>query len=65
MQLLDLGVGDYITADMCDHIRINSLFISPKVRRAVNDGMADFTPVFLHEIPLLFRSGRMVLDVTF
>lgn len=63
VQLLDLGVGDYITPDMADHIRINSLFISGKVRKAVNDGMADFTPVFLHEIPLLFRTGRLVLDV--
>lgn len=63
VQLLDLGVGDYITPDMSDHIRINSLFVSGKVRKAVNDGMADFTPVFLHEIPLLFRSGRLVLDV--
>ncbi|NWG17585.1 MAG: acetyl-CoA hydrolase/transferase family protein [Chloroflexi bacterium] len=63
VQLLDLGVGDYITPDMSDNIRINSLFLSGKVRKAVNDGMADFTPVFLHEIPLLFRSGRLVLDV--
>ncbi len=63
VQLLDLGVGDYITPEMADHIRINSLFISGKVRKAVNDGMADFTPVFLHEIPLLFRTGRLGLDV--
>jgi acetyl-CoA hydrolase len=63
VQLLDLGVGDYITPDLHEHIRINSLFISAKVRKAVNQGMADFTPCFLHEIPLLFRSGRLVLDV--
>ncbi|MBL8156308.1 MAG: acetyl-CoA hydrolase/transferase family protein [Anaerolineae bacterium] len=63
VQLLDLGAGDYITADMADHFRINSLFISSKVRKLVNDGLADFTPCFLGEIPLLFRSGRLVLDV--
>lgn len=63
VQVLDLGAGDYITAEMSDHIRVNSLFISPKVRKAVNQGLADFTPVFLHEIPSLFRSGRLVLDV--
>lgn len=63
VQVLDLGAGDYITPEMSDHIRINSLFISSKVRKAVNDGMADFTPVFLHEIPLLFRTGRLLLDV--
>lgn len=63
VQLLDLGAGDYITAEMAQHIRINSLFISGKVRPLVNAGVADFTPVFLSEIPSLFRSGRLVLDV--
>ncbi|MCC6893649.1 MAG: acetyl-CoA hydrolase/transferase family protein [Anaerolineae bacterium] len=63
VQLLDLGAGDYITATMAEHIRINSLFISGKVRQAVNAGMADFTPVFLSDIPHLFTSGRLVLDV--
>jgi 4-hydroxybutyrate CoA-transferase len=63
VQLLDLGAGDYITAEMADHIHINSLFISGKVRPLVNSGVADFTPVFLSEIPKLFRTGRLVLDV--
>jgi 4-hydroxybutyrate CoA-transferase len=63
VQVLDLGAGNYVTPEMHEHIRINSLFVSPKVRRAVNEGMADFTPVFLSEIPYLFRSGRLVLDV--
>jgi acetyl-CoA hydrolase len=63
VQLLDLGAGDFITPEMSEHIRINSLFISSKVRRGVNEGLADFTPVFLYEIPTLFRSGRLVLDV--
>ncbi|MBZ0293990.1 MAG: 4-hydroxybutyrate CoA-transferase, partial [Anaerolineae bacterium] len=44
-------------------IRINSVFISSNVRKAVNNGLADFTPVFLSEIPLLFKRGRLVLDV--
>ncbi len=65
VQLLDLGAGDYITADISEHIRINSLFISGKVRPIVNSGHADFTPVFLNEIPRLFRTGRLVLDVAF
>ncbi|MEO8607446.1 MAG: acetyl-CoA hydrolase/transferase C-terminal domain-containing protein [Chloroflexota bacterium] len=63
VQVLDLGAGDYITAEMSEHIRINSLFMSSKVRKLVNAGLADFTPVFLSEIPNLFRSGRLVLDV--
>lgn len=63
VQVLDLGAGDYFTAEMSDHIRINSLFMSGRVRKLVNAGLADFTPVFLSEIPNLFRSGRLVLDV--
>jgi 4-hydroxybutyrate CoA-transferase len=63
VQVLDLGAGNYITAEMSDHIRINSLFLSGKVRNLVNQGVADFTPVFLSEIPHLFRSGRLVLDI--
>ncbi len=63
IQLLDLGPSDWITSEMAEHIRINSLFLSPNVRKAVNAGLADFTPVFLSEIPRLFRVGRLVLDI--
>ncbi len=63
VQLLDLGAGDYITAEMSDHIRINSLFMGGKVRKLVNTGFADFTPIFLSDIPDLFKSGRLVLDL--
>jgi 4-hydroxybutyrate CoA-transferase len=63
VQLLGFGPDEYITPHMSEHIRINSLFIAPNIRKAINTGLADFTPVFLSEIPLLFRSGRLVLDV--
>lgn len=62
-QLLGLGPGDYITEEMADSIRLNSLFIAPNTRNAINNGLADFTPVFLSEVPGLFTSGRLVLDV--
>lgn len=63
LQLLGFGPGKFITPDLADHIRINSLFISANVRDAINQGLADFTPVFLSEIPLLWRSGRLAMDV--
>ncbi len=63
VQLLGFGPDEYITPDISQNIRINSLFIAPNIRKAVNSGLADFTPVFLSEIPKLFRSGRLVLDV--
>lgn len=43
--------------------RINSLFVSPNIREAVNDGRGDYVPVFLSEIPNLFRNGILPLDV--
>lgn len=43
--------------------RINSLFVSPNVREAVNNGQGDYVPVFLSEIPNLFRRGILPLDV--
>ncbi len=63
VQLLDMGPSGYITPQMSEHIRVNAMFISGNVRQAINDGLADFTPIFLSEIPKLFRSGRVPLDV--
>jgi len=63
VQLLGMGTGDYITPDMAQHIRLNSLFLAPNVRVAVGQGLADFTPCHLSQIPLLFRSGRLPLDI--
>lgn len=43
--------------------RMNSLFVSECVRGAVNDGRADYVPIFLSEIPLLFKRNILPLDV--
>jgi 4-hydroxybutyrate CoA-transferase len=63
IQVLTIGKADYVRPELVPHIRVNSLFISENVREAVNDGRADFTPVFLSEIPGLFKSGRLPIDV--
>jgi 4-hydroxybutyrate CoA-transferase len=49
--------------DMEGHFRHNSLFVGPADRKAVNEGRADYIPVFLYEIPGLFYSGILKLDV--
>jgi acyl-CoA hydrolase len=46
-----------------DSFFINSLFVSTPVRDAVNSERGDFVPVFLSEIPILFKSGILALDV--
>ncbi len=62
-QVLTVGSADYVSPEMAGHLRVNTLFISDNVRAAVNDGRADFTPCRLSEIPLLFASGALPLDV--
>ncbi len=57
--------SDYVSPAMEGHLRINSMFISANVRKAVNEGRADFTPVMLSEFPLLFKNGHLPLDVAF
>lgn len=49
--------------EMQGHLRVNSMFISANIRKAVQDGKADFTPVLLSEFPLLFKNGVLPLDV--
>ena len=54
----------YVAPEMRGHFRHNALFIGPNVRRAVAEGRADYTPVFLSEIPALFApGGPLPLDV--
>jgi acetyl-CoA hydrolase len=63
VQVLTIGDADYVAPEMSGHLRVNTLFISDNVRRAVNEGRADFTPCFLSEIPGLFKNGRLPIDV--
>jgi len=63
VQVLTIGSADYVAPELAGHLRVNTLFISDNVRQAVNEGRADFTPCFLSEIPGLFKSGRLPLDV--
>lgn len=63
VQVLALAGEDYAAPAMAPHLRINTLFISDNVRKAVNEGRADFTPCFLSEIPYLFSRGILPLDV--
>ncbi|HJL17755.1 MAG TPA: acetyl-CoA hydrolase/transferase C-terminal domain-containing protein [Sandaracinaceae bacterium LLY-WYZ-13_1] len=53
----------YVAPEMSGRVRHNALFTGPNVREAVQAGRADFTPVFLSEIPQLFCDGTLPLDV--
>jgi len=58
-----LGVAPYTDEKFKRNFRHNSFFIGNNTRDAVNSGMADYTPVFLSEVPELFRSGLVGVDV--
>jgi len=62
-QALSIAPGDYVKPEMEGHLRINTLFISANVRKAVQEARADFTPVLLSEFTLLFKNGVLPVDV--
>jgi len=63
IHLLTVGKTGYSNPEMEGHFRHNALFIGANVRKAVNEGRADFTPIFLSEIPGLFHRGILPIDV--
>ncbi len=58
-----LGVTPYYDEKFKNIFRQNSFFISHNSRTAVNEGMADYTPIFLSEVPKMFRSRQVPVDV--
>jgi len=63
VHLLTLGPAPYVRAEFAERFRHSAFFIGPNVREAVQDGRADFIPVFLSEIPELIRTRRIRIDV--
>ena len=56
------GPGPHLAPAMASHFRHRALFVGPNARAAVNDGRADYVPVFLSEVPDLFERGALPLD---
>ncbi len=46
-----------------NNFHINCLFVSDSVRSNIREGRGDFIPVFLSDIPDLFKNGQLPLDV--
>ena len=61
-QALTIGPADYVKPEMQGHLQVNTMFISANVRKAVQEGKADFTPVLLSEFTLLFKNRHLPLD---
>ena len=56
------GPGPHLAPEMDGHFRHRALFIGPNARAAVNEGRADYVPVFLSDVPHLFERGALPLD---
>ncbi len=66
VELTFITVQGDITVDRPEYegiFNINCMFVSESVRKAVNEGRADFIPVFLSDIPDLFKKGYLPIDV--
>src|SRR6202049_1566077 len=63
VHMMTMGAAPYVTPEMAGHFRHNAMFIGSNVRDAINEGRADYTPIYLSEIEELFESGAMPIDV--
>lgn len=57
------GLAPYTEDRFKANFRHNSFFVGPNTRAAVNEGAADYTPIFLSQVPALFYRGMIPLDV--
>lgn len=57
------GDAPYATKEMSDNLSVNSFFIGANVRDVIQEGYGHYTPIFLSDIPRLFKSGQLRVDV--
>ncbi len=63
VHMMTMGCAPYVAPEMVGHFRHNAMFIGGNVRAAINEGRADYTPIYLSDIEALFESGAMPIDV--
>ncbi len=63
IHVLTLGVAPYADARFQSNFRHNSFFVGPNTRGPVNEGVADYTPIFLSQVPGLFDRRFISIDV--
>jgi 4-hydroxybutyrate CoA-transferase len=63
LHLLTAGSAEYVRPEMAEIFRHVALFAGSNVREAINEGRADFVPIFLSEIEALFSTGALPIDV--
>jgi acyl-CoA hydrolase/RimJ/RimL family protein N-acetyltransferase len=58
-----LGLAPYTAEKFKSNFRHNSFFVGSNTRESINKGLADYSPVFLSQVPGLFRSKAIRIDV--
>ena len=56
VHMVAMGKAEYCLPENAKHFRHNAIFVGGTTRKAVEEGRADFTPVFFHEVPKLWKS---------
>ena len=56
------GPAPHLAPEMAPHFRLKALFIGANARQAVNEGRAEYVPIFLSDVPATFTSGEIPLD---
>ncbi len=64
-QLHTEGDAPYANPKYKDSFHVNSFFVGKNIRHTLKEGNGSYTPVFLSELPLLFKRGFIKLDVAF
>jgi len=59
------GPAPYANPELADSFHVNSFFIGANVRHTLTAGNGSYTPVFLSELPHLFRKKVLLIDVAF
>jgi len=65
LHILTFGLATYADPRLLENFRHNAFFIGPNVRDTVNEGVADYTPISLSDVPALFRRKGIHLHVAF
>ena len=63
IQVWTLGVAPYTDERLKSNFRLNAFFIGNNTRAAINSGLADYTPIFLSQVPGLFKRRILSVDV--
>ncbi|MBI5815029.1 MAG: GNAT family N-acetyltransferase [Nitrospinae bacterium] len=62
VSILTFGDAPYARRELADYFTVNSFFIGDNVREIIQEGLGNYTPIFLSDIPRLFNTGQLKLD---